>query len=525
MLFKSVIHRFLFMVVCFSLPNLAMSEKYDLLPDYVPAKEVVQTTPVTKKHVPTQRAASKKKRLKKRRKKPYTYQRTVEPFHQEIRLIVGETRVVREPNAGRLAVGNGEVISAAVLDDKEILIIANNTGISSLHIWTANGKNRRILINVVPSETKKVTREIAAFLRKIPNAQASVVGDKVVVEGDNMSDTDLAKIETLAKSYPQIINFTNQLGWEKMITMDVRVVEFPSDLLREVGVRWRATGGAAVGAFGQLGRRGRLPSTGLQINQVSPIDAQAPITGLAGGTAVIPSSINVLSVLNAGFNAQLSLLEQNGTATILARPTLSTRSGTTAKFLAGGEIPYSVSNINGTTVLFKNYGIKLDIEPRVDHNGVIRAKIRSEVSEIDAAQGSTIGGPALLTRMTESEFNAKQGETIVLSGLLQRSKSVSIDKLPVLGDVPILGALFRSKRYQDKETELVIFVTPTANNKHSEAQQRSMEEANDRVKEAFISKQDKPLNEGSISDGSKELTSEAQSNNARITDAQKLLYK
>jgi pilus assembly protein CpaC len=139
---------------------------------------------------------------------------------------------------------------------------------------------------------------------------------------------------------------------------------------------------------------------------------------------------------------------------------LSTRSGYKASFLAGGEIPYSVASVNGVTVQFKPYGIKLDIEPKVGSNGVIRAVIESEVSSIDASL-STSSGPALLTRRTRTEFNVRQGETIVLAGLLQRNSSSDVDKVPLLGDIPILGTLFRSKRYQNKETELVVFVTPS----------------------------------------------------------------
>jgi pilus assembly protein CpaC len=144
----------------------------------------------------------------------------------------------------------------------------------------------------------------------------------------------------------------------------------------------------------------------------------------------------------------------------LAEPQLSARNGAKASFLAGGEFPYSVSTINGVTIIFKPYGIKLDILPRVDRNGAIRATIEAEVSSLDASVSTTIG-PALLTRRTNTEFNVRNGETIVLSGLLQRDHNTSIDKVPLLGDIPVLGALFRSKRFQNKETELVIFVTPT----------------------------------------------------------------
>ncbi len=405
----------------------------------------------------------------------------------ELTMFEGETRVIAEPNAGRLAVGNGQVLSAAVLDDREILLIANQTGVSSLHIWSADGHNRRIKITVVPSDTPRVNREIAAFLQGIPNARSTVIGDKIVVEGDNLSNSDQARIEELTRHYPQIINFTNPVGWEKMVVMDVQIVEFPVNMLREVGLAWNATGGVAVGGIWMPGRRGSSP---LQINLRTGSENAQPIVNPdgSGGPVPLSSSLNILSAVNMGLNAQLRLLEQNGTATILAQPILSTRSGSDASFLAGGEFPYSVSNINGTTIQFKPYGIRLEITPTVDHNGVIRARIMSEVSDLDLSVAA-VSGPALRTRKTETEFNVMEGGTIVLSGLLTRDISSSIDKVPVLGDMPILGALFRSRRFQNNETELVVFVTPYAVDKHTLEQAESMLRAQQRLQEAPRAKQ------------------------------------
>jgi pilus assembly protein CpaC len=405
-------------------------------------------------------------------------------FAAEIEMFVGETRVIAEPNAGRLAVGNGKALSAAVLDDREILLIGNEVGVSSLHIWTRNGRNRRIKVNVMPSDIARVTWEVAAFLAAIPNAKSSVIGDKVIVEGDNLSDRDLAKIEELAKRYPQIVNFTNRIGWEKMIVMDVKVVEFPTTALREMGLKWSATGGVAFGGVWMPFKRG--DTSPYAINLISGPNSPAPIIDNPNDAfegVPLTRSFTALSVLNMGLNAQLNLMEQNGTATILAQPTLSARSGTKATFLAGGEFPYSVSNINGTTIFFKPYGVRLDVKPRVDHNGVIRAKIISEVSDIDTSI-STVAGPALRSRRTETEFNVMQGGTIVLSGLLRRDASTSLDKVPFLGDIPVLGALFRSKRFQNNETELVVFVTPVAVDQNTPSLEESMAQAVGRLDKA-----------------------------------------
>lgn len=402
---------------------------------------------------------------------------TTAGFSGEIEMFSGETRVIAEPNAGRLAVGNGKALSAAVMDDKEILLIANEVGVSSLHIWTRDGRNRRLKVTILPGETSRVTREVASFLTTIPNTKAAVIGDKVIVEGDNLSDRDLAKVGELAKRYPQIVNFTNQVGWEKMIVMDVKVVEFPTTALKEIGLKWGTTGGVTLAGIWLPVRRGNGGPYEINIPSTGP---ELPIVGPGGIGAPLTSSLNILGALNLGLNAQLNLMEQNGTASILAQPTLSARSGAKATYLAGGEFPYSVSSISGTTIVFKPYGIRLDIEPRVDHNGVIRAKIMSEVSDIDTTI-STVSGPALRTRKTETEFNVMQGGTIVLSGLLKRDVSSAIDKVPFLGDIPVLGALFRSKRFQNNETELVVFVTPVAVDKNSLAMEEAMAKAVARI--------------------------------------------
>ena len=391
-------------------------------------------------------------------------------FAGEIEMFAGESRVLNEPNVVRLAVGNGKVLSAAVLDKKEMLLMASEPGISTLQIWTSDGKNRRIKVTIV-ADGARVSREIASFLTTMPNVKTTVVGDKVVVDGDRLSDRDLSKIDELAKRYPQIVNFTNRIGWEKMVVMEVKVAEFPTTALREIGLKWGATGGMAVGGIVMPYRRG--DDGPYQINIATGSTNAPPIVSPDGGALRLTSSLNVLSVINMGLNSQLNLMEQNGTATILAEPTLSARSGSKASFLVGGEFPYAVSNLNGTTILFKPYGIRLDIEPRVDQSGVIRAKIMSEVSDIDTSV-STSGGPALRTRKTETEFNVMDGGTIVLSGLLKRDVSTSVDKVPMLGDIPVLGALFRSKRFQNNETELVVFVTPRAVEQNTPAQELSL---------------------------------------------------
>ncbi len=376
----------------------------------------------------------------------------------EIEMFVGESRVFPTPGVARIAVGNGSLLTAAALDGKEVILFANGAGTSSLFIWNADGRYQRLKISIVPGDTTRHAREIAAFLSTMPNTRASVVGANIIVEGDDLSDDDQAKIEVLSERYPQIVNFTNRVGWERMITMDVKIVEFPVSALREIGLKWTSTGGAAIAGIWSPAQRGN--SGPYEINILTGAANPIPITGPNGTPAVIPNGLNAIGFLNLGLNAQLDLLAQEGKATVLSAPQLSARNGSTAEFLAGGEIPYAVATRDGIAVQYKSYGVKLEITPRIDRNGVIRATIDTEVSSIDGSF-ATVAGPALLTRSTKTEFNVRDGESMVLAGLLQREVSTSVDKVPLLGDIPVLGALFRSKRFQNRETELVIFVTPT----------------------------------------------------------------
>ncbi|HLO94661.1 MAG TPA: pilus assembly protein N-terminal domain-containing protein [Burkholderiaceae bacterium] len=375
----------------------------------------------------------------------------------EIDMFVGESRVFPAPGVARIAVGNGKLLTASALDEKEIILFANGEGTSSLFVWHADGRYQRVKINIVQGDTTRTAREVAAFLARIPNTRASVVGANIIVEGEQLSDFDREKVDLLAQRYPQIINFTHKQSWEKMVAMDVKVVEFPSTLLRDMGLKWNSTGGMAMGAIWTPFSKLTGPSYGINI---STGQGNAPPIYSTSGELILPTTMNVLSAVNMGLNAQLNLLAQQGRATLLAEPQLSARSGSRASFTAGGEIPYAVSTRDGVYVQFKTYGVKLEIEPRVDAQGNVRASIMSEVSSIDRSV-TTQAGPALLTRKAQTEFNVRAGETIVLAGLLQRELSDNVDKVPGLGDLPILGALFRSKSFQNKETELVVFVTPT----------------------------------------------------------------
>lgn len=399
----------------------------------------------------------------------------------EINMHVGESYLMPVPNVRRVAVGSGNLLTADVLDKKDVLFYANSAGSTTVYLWQDDGRYKRVKFVIAPGDTQRTLREISGFLSRMPNVNASTVGDKIIVEGDNLTDATLEKVKLLSMRYPQIVNFTNTVGWEKMILLDVKVVEFPKNELKQYGIKWNALGGAAFGSVWSLGRKGNVG--GLQIN-IPAGSGGAAVSNSANPTAAVPlgAGLAALGGMNLGIAGLLDLMAQEGKASVLAEPQLSARNGSKASFLAGGEYPFTVANINGATVQFKPYGIKLDITPRVDHNGVVRASIDSEVSSLDSSL-STASGPGILTRKTSTEFNVQQGQTLVLAGLISRRSTESVDKVPLLGDLPILGALFRSKRFQNDETELVIFVTPSVVDSQSPGLVQRVERATQRLQE------------------------------------------
>lgn len=359
---------------------------------------------------------------------------------------VGEVRVLGLPDVARVAVGDGHVVNAVTTEDKEIIIFARNQGSSTLHVWTSDGRSHRYVVDVAPEGARQVQSELRGMLERIPEADVTVVGDKLVVEGDRLSDGDRERVATLSKRYPQLLDFTSPVGWDRMVLLDVQVVEVPRSLASELGLRWsgQSDGGLNTSLAWDGGSRRYADRPGQTV-----IPMAFPAGAAAGYFGV-----------NALFSAQINAMAQEGTAVVLAQPQILARSGATAEFLAGGEVPYSTVDRNGNSqTAFKPYGVSLRITPHVERSGAVRSSIEVEVSSIDNAL-SVPTGPSLKTRRAATEFNVQSGQTLVLAGFLSRDTSRNIDKVPGLGELPVLGALFRSTRFQRNETELAILVTP-----------------------------------------------------------------
>jgi len=233
---------------------------------------------------------------------------------------------------------------------------------------------------------------------------------------------------------------------EKSVRMRVKMIEFRRSALQRLGIDWGdSIEGPVFATAGDFASNSlfRPTSSSLGDNLPLGIDPFATSFGLA-----------------TQLTSRINFLVTNGDAEMLAEPVLSCINGGTAKFLAGGEVPYPTVGANGqTSIEFREYGIRLEVSPVADDNGNIQASILTEVSSIDPSV-TVLGAPGLLTRRTQTQVSVTGGNTIVIAGLLQSESGKDIDALPGIGKLPILGKLFRSDNLRNNVSELVIFITP-----------------------------------------------------------------
>ncbi|MEB2320031.1 MAG: pilus assembly protein N-terminal domain-containing protein [Pseudomonadota bacterium] len=370
------------------------------------------------------------------------------PAPVELTLEVGQAHLIEAPGIRRIAVGNGKSIQATALDRRQVLVLPEAPGQSSLHLWPRRGPPLAYRIRVVSAETGRMLAGVKALLGEEGNLRVGLVGERIVIEGERPSVAQAARLQTLVETYPSLVNMVGEAGRERMIAMDVRMVEIKRSALENIGIRWDpGANGPSFGVVGDLHRGSAF----------DPGGAAAGV-GLETGSGIAPFS--ALFGIATSIRSMINLLEQSGDAVVLAEPRLSCRSGATARFVAGGELPIpQAGNLGAIDVQFKEYGVKFDISPVAGSDGLIRAKVATEISSIDF-DVHVKDVPGLLKRRAETEVRLREGETLIIAGLLRQDASGSIDKVPGLGDVPVLGALFRSRMYREQQTDLVVFVTP-----------------------------------------------------------------
>ncbi|WP_166253582.1 type II and III secretion system protein family protein [Marinobacter salicampi] len=393
-----------------------------------------------------------------------------------LRMHMGETRVLDMPDVKRVAVGNPNVVNYRPLDNGQLVLTATGPGETSLEIWAAGDRQSRLVVTVSEANLSRKLHSAREIASSIDGVTVREVDGLMVLDG-RVAQSDLGRLEMLMNALPGAVNLTRtqDFSMDRMVLMDVRIVEVSSRAAQQLGIRW-----GTVAAGPTIGFHAPVVTN----SQFFVVTDTA--NGLAGeiGDAVIGADQNFFSYLGltSGLGSQIDLMAETGFAKILAAPKLVTRSGEVAAFHSGGEIPYqTVDELGRPIIQFRDFGIKLDIEPLADEDGNILVRLGTEVSSIDRANqiGDT---PGLRTRAAESVINVVDGETIVISGLASTSLSNQVTKVPFLGDIPFLGALFRSTEKVDEQTEIAVFVTPQLMTPESERNKRMLEAARDEVR-------------------------------------------
>jgi pilus assembly protein CpaC len=361
----------------------------------------------------------------------------------------------------RILITDPAIIDAVVVGDAgtEVVILGKALGSTSLILWGLDGTRAVYTVKVVPN-AQQVQEELQ---RLFPNVavQAEAVGDRIVLTGQIEDPQVASRVLALAARLAEgdtVVDYV-QVGERPQILLQVRFAEVSRQAIQRLGSQWLrvAPGEDMFGVDVSGNFRGTLPPG-------------AGGTGTTGGSAgpsmTFSDAVNFFLFHRASnVSAFIQALRQEGAFKSLAEPNLLAFPGDSASFLAGGEFPYPfVSGANAqTSIQFKEFGIRLNFRPDITNSGAIRLRVSPEVSQLDFARGLQVGGfviPSLTTRRAVTVVELQEGQTFAIAGLMDSQMNRSVSKIPLLGDIPILGALFRSQEVRDNQNELLVLVTP-----------------------------------------------------------------
>ena len=370
---------------------------------------------------------------------PVAYARSGEA----IAVAIGKSQLVRVGRGyAQVLVGDQLIADVLPMAGDTVYVLGKKVGATNLTLYDAHHSLVAVVDVVVGPDTAGLRTALAAAL---PGEHLTVraSGDSLIVGGTASSAVAAERAARLAETYApgKLVNFIG-LASPQQVLLEVRFSEMQRSTAKSLGIRTLA-----------LSNSGNFSSA----TGSTPSDAVGVIAGSFGIGAV-------------NINLTLDALEQKGLITTLAQPNLIALSGETASFLAGGEFPVPVASTSGATggvptitIAFKEFGVSLAFTPTVLADGVISMIVAPEVSAIDSNASIRTGGisiPGLRTRRARTTLEMRDGESFAIAGLVGADFANSIRQLPLLGDLPILGALFRSTRFDRSETELVITVTP-----------------------------------------------------------------
>lgn len=444
---------------------------------------------------------------------------------QDLILVKGQQKTIDAPDMSRVAVGNPEVADVKALQ-KQILVTAISPGDTDIIIWDENQNQRSIKVRVVDTDPRVIAEEVKRLLRNIEGIEVIDTTSRVILEGKALRKEDLSTINRIAEIYPQVTNLAT-LSPDVLNTISHHINnEFKASGLKGV---------TAVRMGNKIVLQGEVPSpdekekieiiasafdieitnlvkVGVSLKKMVLVNvdfvemAKNKMTEagidwddslrVAGdlsaesqfGPDATSNSLNGSYQLGTSYGVTLKMVQNDKNAHFIARPKLLCRSGEKAEFLAGGEIPIKTVTEHNSSVEYKPFGIILNIEPIVDNNGNIATSIEVENSTI----GDFFDGePAFQSSRVRTNINVKSGEVIALSGLVNREHAKAVDKIPLIGSIPILGELFKSRSFKSNKSELVIFVTPvvmSADNDENKRLIQKTKDSNKNIKDKFAFK-------------------------------------
>lgn len=377
-----------------------------------------------------------------------------------VELVVGSMRTEQLGDIIRIAVAQEDILSASMLDNGELLLIPQTSGRTELTVWTRGERRHQFHINVISKNMSIELAELRSIFREFSDVTFRAEGEIALAEG-RLNSEDFALFSKIIPAYDGVLSLVRErtVDMKDMIDIEVRVLEMTTGLTQELGVQWDSSiDGPSIGYI----RNFRTNKHFAFHNADNQLANQVFQTG---SPLITSRQSQLFAGIATSISSRINLLQEDGDAKILAEPFLSTQSGRTASFQAGGSypIPYT-TNTGDAGVVMQDYGIILNIEPVSDGEGNILSSIRAELSSIDFSV-VVDGIPGILSRNTESVVNLASGETIVISGLLKTEDSSAFTKVPFLGDIPILGHLFKSRNFNQGRTELVILATPRVREK------------------------------------------------------------
>jgi pilus assembly protein CpaC len=382
------------------------------------------------------------------------------PYHAgSLEVPVNKSQVVNADRPiAKAMIGNDEIADILPITDRSIYVLGKKMGTTSLTLYDASGRVIAVMDVAVGPDVEALEAQLKDIL---PNEQihARISNESIVLTGMVNDASAVDKAMQLARAYggDKVINLIS-VGSSQQVMLEVRFAEVNRSTGKEIGI-----GGFAANAGGTFDA---VIGGGAQLVPGAGGAGVMQLSAITGQFGILRKNF---SIGGLGIEGIINGLESKGLAKTLAQPTLVALSGERATFLAGGEFPVPVAQTgsggNGTavTVEFKPFGVSLGFTPTVLGDKTINLLVEPEVSAIDPAASFTLGNltiPGLRTRRASTTVQLRDGESFAIAGLLSKDFQTTVDQVPLLGSIPIIGALFRSTKFKKGETELLIVVTP-----------------------------------------------------------------